>query len=351
MSVYKFELGKTGLIVTRIGFGGIPIQRCTEDEAVAIVRKALDLGINFIDTSRAYSTSEERIGKAVAGRPRESVILATKSLKRTREEIQKDLETSLKNLKTPYVDLYQFHQVADPKDLAKVLDPGGPMAVVQEAKRAGVIRHIGITSHSMDTAREAVRSGRFETLMYAFNFITPEVAAELLPLCRERNVGLIAMKPLSGGMVDNVGIAFKYLLQFADVLPIVGIQRLEEIDPILRIVNGPLEMSPAEAAEMERIRRQLGSRFCHRCDYCQPCTENIQLSSIFHMRSMWRRFPPERVFAEPMQKLMEQAVACSDCGKCEERCPYNLPIRQMLKEESSWYRTESKKWLENRAGK
>ncbi|MEW6142555.1 MAG: aldo/keto reductase [Chloroflexota bacterium] len=347
----KFELGKTGLMVTRIGFGGIPIQRCTEDEAVAIVKKALDLGINFIDTSRAYSTSEERIGKAISRRPRKSVILATKSLKRTREEVQKDLETSLKNLNVKYVDLYQFHQVSDSKDLTRILDPNGPFAFVQEAKKAGLVKHIGITSHSMDTAKEAVRSNKFETLMYAFNFITPEVATELVPLCRERNVGLIAMKPLSGGMVDNVSIAFKYLLQFPDVLPIVGIQRPEELDPILHVVNGPLEMTPAEVVEMERIRKQLGSRFCHRCDYCQPCTENIQISSVFHMRSMWRRFPPERVFAEPMQKLMDKAVDCSDCGKCEERCPYNLPIRQMLKEESSWYRAERKTWLESKAGK
>jgi len=347
----KFELGKTGLMVSRIGFGGIPIQRCTEDEAVAIVRKALDLGINFIDTSRAYSTSEERIGKAITGRPRETIILATKSLRRTREEIRKDLETSLKNLNVRYVDLYQFHQVADSKDLARVLDPDGPMAVVQEARRAGLVRHIGITSHNIDTAREAVKSGKFETLMYAFNFITPEVATDLLPLCRERNVGFIAMKPLSGGMVDNVSVAFKYLLQFPDVLPIVGIQRAEELDQILDVVNGPPEMTATELADMERIRKQLGDRFCHRCDYCQPCTENIPISSILHTRSMWRRFPPERVFAEPMQKLMEQAVACSNCGKCEERCPYNLPIREMLKEEFSWYRTERKKWLESKCGK
>lgn len=347
----KFELGKTGLMVTRIGFGGIPIQRCTEDEAVAIVKKALDVGINFIDTSRAYSTSEERIGKAITGRPREAIILATKSLRRTREEIQKDLEASLRNLNVRYVDLYQFHQVADSNDLARVLAPDGPMAVVQEARRAGLVKHIGITSHNMDTAREAVKSGRFETLMFAFNFITPEVATDLLPLCRERNVGFIAMKPLSGGMVDNVRVAFKYLLQFPDVLPIVGIQRAEELDQILDVVNGPPEMTAAELADMERIRKQLGNRFCHRCDYCQPCTENIPISSILHTRSMWRRFPPERVFAEPMQKLMEQAVACSNCGKCEERCPYSLPIREMLKEEFSWYRTEREKWLESKSGK
>ncbi|MCX8126769.1 MAG: aldo/keto reductase, partial [Dehalococcoidia bacterium] len=272
MVTRKLELGRTGIMVSRVGFGGIPIQRCTEDEAVEVVRKALDLGINFIDTSRAYTTSEERIGKAISGRPRESIVLATKSLKRTREEVQEDLKTSLKNLNVEYIDLYQFHQVSGAKDLEKVIGPAGPMEVVAAAKQAGVIRHIGITSHNLDTAKEAVRSGKFETIMYGFNFMTPEVATELLPLCRQYGVGLIAMKPLCGGMVENVSIAFKYLLQFPDVLPVVGIQRPEELDPIVRVVNGPAEMTPAEIAEMERIRKELGSRFCHYCDYCQPCT-------------------------------------------------------------------------------
>ena len=345
----KFIFGKTGLAVSRIGFGGIPIQRCAEDDAIAVVRKSLELGINFIDTSRAYSNSEERIGKAIAGRPRESLVIATKSLKRTREDVQKDIETSLKNLNTKYVDIWQFHQVTDAKDLEKVLDPKGPMSAALEAKKSGKVRHIGITSHTMDTAKAAVESGKFETLMFAFNFISTEAEKELLPLCREHGVSFIAMKPLSGGMVDNVSVAFKYLLQFPDILPIVGIQRLEELDPIVKVVDTTVKLSAADRAEMERVRAEMGKRFCHRCDYCQPCTAGIQISSVFHIRSMAKRFPLDRVFADGIRKIMDKPVECSDCGKCEEKCPYNLPIRQMLKEESDWYQAEYRKWLGSKA--
>ncbi|MCK4449175.1 MAG: aldo/keto reductase, partial [Anaerolineae bacterium] len=226
------RLGKTDMMVSKLGFGGIPIQRVSEDEAVAVVKKCLDLGITFIDTANAYTTSEERIGKAISGR-REGLILATKSTSRTREGVERHLQQSLKLLGVESIDLYQFHGVNDFDAYARVLDPDGPMAVVQEAKRAGVVKHIGITSHLIDVAKEAVKSDRFETIMFPFNFVTCEPADELLPLAREHDVGFIAMKPLAGGALDNATLAFKYLRQFPQLLPIAGIERVEEMEEIV----------------------------------------------------------------------------------------------------------------------
>ncbi len=222
------RLGRTNMMVSRLGFGGIPIQRDTEAEAVAVVRKCLELGVTYIDTANAYTTSEERIGKAIAGQ-RQNVFLATKSQARDREGIEKHLQLSLKRLGTEYIDLYQFHGVNDLKTLDIILDPSGPRAVVEKAKKDGLIRHIGITSHQIDAAKKAVSSDLFETVMFPFNFLSPEVAEDLLPLAKKHDVGFIAMKPLAGGMVDNIAVAFKYLFHFPDVLPIPGIQEEREI--------------------------------------------------------------------------------------------------------------------------
>ena len=239
------RLGRTDMMVSKLGFGGIPIQRISEDEAVAVVKRCLDLGITFIDTANAYTTSEKRIGKAISGR-REGLILATKSSSRTRDGVESHLELSLKQLGVESIDLYQFHGVDDFKTLDMVLNPNGPMVVVEEAKRTGLVKHIGITSHSMDTAKEAVKSDCFETIMFPFNVISYEAADELLPLTREHDVGFIAMKPLAGGNLDNITIAFKYLFQFPDVVPIPGIEKIHEIEEIVQVLEGPWQMTEAE---------------------------------------------------------------------------------------------------------
>ena len=339
------RLGKTDMMVSKLGFGGIPIQRVSDDEAVAVVRRCLDLGITFIDTANAYTTSEERIGKAISGR-REGLILATKSGHRTREGVERHLKQSLERLAVESIDLYQFHGVNDSKTLDAVLDPNGPMAVVEEAKRAGQVKHIGVTSHSMDVAKEAVKSGRFETIMFPFNFITCEAADELLPLAREHDVGFIAMKPLAGGMLDNITIAFKYLLQFPDVVPIPGIEKLHEIEEIAQLLEGPLLLTEAEQHEMQRLREELGTRFCRRCDYCLPCTEEIAISTVMVSSSFAKRLPDERIFSGMLSEALERAASCTECGDCEERCPYHLPIREMIAEQVQWYQEEKRKYQE-----
>ncbi|MFC2020255.1 aldo/keto reductase [Chloroflexota bacterium] len=344
------RLGKTELMVSKLGFGGIPIQRRTEDEAVAVVRKALDMGINFIDTANGYTTSEEHIGKAVAGR-RGKVIIATKSHSRTREGVEENLKLSLKRLDTEYIDLYQFHNIADSDSLNKILASGGAMALLEEAKRAGVVKHIGVSSHSMDTAKEMVKSGRFETIMFPFNFIASESADELLPLAREHDVGFIAMKPLGGGMLDNATIAFKYLFQFPNVVPIPGIEKVEEMEEIVRVLEGAQQMTEAEEDDMQRLRDELGSRFCRACDYCQPCTEGIPISTVLRIDSFAKRMPPERLFSEAVDKGMERAVNCTECGECETRCPYHLPIPGMIAEQVEWYQEEKRKYQEQLASR
>ncbi len=339
----KIRLGKTNMMVSRLGFGGLPIQRVSEDEAVTVVRRCLELGVTFIDTASMYTTSEERIGKAISGR-REGLILATKSQARNRDEIASQLQQSLKQLGVESIDLYQFHAVMDFDTLDIILAPNGPMAVLEEAKRAGKIKHIGITSHHMDVAKKAVESDRFETVQFPFNFITREPAVELLPLAREHDVGFIAMKPLAGGMIDNATIAFKYLLQFPDVVSIPGIEKVHEVEEIVQMLEGPWEMTEAEQAEMQRLREELGTRFCRRCDYCQPCTAEIPISLVVIFDSVLKRMPRELVFSGFVADGMEKAADCTECGDCEERCPYHLPIREMIVEQVNLYQTEKKKY-------
>jgi len=343
------RLGKTEMRVSKLGFGGIPIQRVSEDDAMAVVRRCLELGINFIDTANAYTTSEERIGKAISGH-RPSVFLATKSHARTPDEISQNLKLSLKRLGVDYIDLYQFHGVSDFKSLDLVLDPNGPMTVVEKAKRAGVIKHIGISSHQIDVAKKAVKSDRFETIMFPFSFICSEAADELLSLAREHDVGFIAMKPLEGGMVDNVTIAFKYLFQFPDVLPIPGIEKIPEIEEIVKVLEGSWQMTEVEQQEMKRLKEEIGPGFCHRCDYCQPCVQEIPISMVMGVRSFFKRSPPERFF-EMVDLAMVKAATCTECGDCETRCPYNLPIREMIAEEIKWYLEEKRKFQERLVSK
>ncbi len=335
-------------MVAQLGFGGIPIQRLTEDEAVTVVKRCLDLGVDFLDTANGYTTSEERIGKAIAGR-RESVVIATKSLSRKPEGVEKHLKLSLERLNVEYIDLYQFHGVSDDNALATVLAPDGPISVVEKAKEAGLVKHIGITSHQIDVAKKAVMTGRFETIMFPFNFVASEAADELLPLCRRYDVGFIAMKPLAGGMIPNVRVAIKYLLQFPDVVILVGIEKTAEVEEIIQLVAGPAQMTAAELEEMHRLKRELGSRFCHRCDYCQPCKEGIAISTVLAFPSLMRRSRPEYIFGGPWAQAVEKAAGCTQCGECEQRCPYQLPIREMIAEYVRSFRKAKEEYLRQKS--
>ncbi len=332
-NVKKIRLGRTELMVTQIGFGGIPIQRLSDKDAVKVVRRCLDLGINFIDTANGYTTSEERIGKAIKGR-REDVYIATKTFARSHEEIKEHLDLSLKRLNVDYIDLYQFHQVNDLDAMKKILDPeNGLIQDFEDARKAGKIRHIGATAHKMDTAKELIKSGRFETVMFPFNVVTCEPADELLSLCREYDVGFINMKPMAGGMLEDAAVAFKYLFQFPDIVIIPGIEKVNEIEEIVSLYEGSHTMTDAEKDKMERLREELGTQFCRRCDYCQPCQQEIPISMLMTFPSFVKRLPPDWYLKNPrIPAMMEKAADCIECGECEDRCPYNLPIREMIKE-------------------
>lgn len=330
------RLGRTGLEVSRIGFGGIPIQRLSGDEAVRVVRRCLDLGVTFLDTANGYTTSEERIGRAIAGR-REEVVIATKTGARDRATAEEHLALSLKRLNTDYIDLWQFHSVSTFEAYEQVLGPGGAMEAAQAALQAGKIRHIGFSSHSMDVALKLVPSGHFETIQFPFNFVTHEPAQALLPLAREHDVGFIAMKPLAGGLLEDANLAIKYLLQFEDVVPDPGIEKIEEIEEIVGILEGPWELTSREWEALKRIRARLGTRFCRRCGYCQPCPQEVQIPLLLNLRSFWKRMPAERFFVGGIAEAVEKARGCVQCGECEEKCPYQLPIREMIVENVEFY--------------
>lgn len=324
------SLGRTGLEVSRVGMGGIPIQRLSEVEAIRVVQRCLDLGITFIDTANSYTTSERRIGKAIAGR-RDQVVIATKTGARDRATAWEHLLTSLKRLQVDSIDVWQLHNVHTFAGYEQVLAAGGAVEAAHEAMDAGLVKHLGITSHSMEVASEAVASCQFETVQFPLNFVADEAVEGLLPLAEQYDVGFIAMKPFGGGLIDDASIAVKYLLQFDSVLPDPGIERAEEIEEIVELVNGSWEMTEGERRKMARMRKDLGTRFCRRCEYCQPCPFGIRIPLIMHLESVWKRLPRERLLSGSIAQAVEEARQCTDCGECEEKCPYDLPIRQMIR--------------------
>jgi predicted aldo/keto reductase-like oxidoreductase len=330
------RLGKTGLRVSRIGFGGIPIQRLTENEAVSVVSRCIDLGVTFLDTANAYTTSEERIGKAIAGR-REELIIATKTGARDKQTALEHLENSLRCLQTDYIDLWQFHNVSTVEAHDEILGPGGAMEAAQEALQAGKVRHVGFSSHSMDMALKMVPSGLFETIQFPFNFVTSEPADELLPLAEEHDVGFIAMKPFAGGMLADATLVIKYLLQFDAVVPDPGIETIEEIEEIVDIVNGAWKLTMQERQAIENFRIQAGTRFCRRCEYCQPCPQGVRISTIMNLPSFLNRFSEEKLSEGWIADAMQTGENCIECGECEEKCPYHLPIREMIVENIALY--------------
>ena len=339
------ELGKTGLEVSEVGFGGIPIQRLGHEEAVRVVKACLDHGVNLIDTAQSYTTSEERIGEAIRGR-REQVVLATKTMAQTGAEVETHLELSLRRLGVDYIDLYQFHHVSSAGQWQNVSAPGGPLDTVREAQCKGLVRHIGVTCHQSEIAQELVRSGHFETIMFPFNFIACEPGLEVLRACRSEGVAFLAMKPLAGGVLESASLAFQYLREFADVVPVVGIQHPEEIAEIAELYDTPPILSEADRAEMERIRAEIGTSVCRRCDYCQPCPAAISISTVMHFPTLFRKLPPERLLARGGEgRHVEAIAACQGCGVCETRCPYRLPIRDRLAAVLAFYHAARQEYV------
>ena len=320
------RLGKTNLEVNKNGFGALPIQRCSMDEAVEILKKAYDEGINFYDTAHFYTDSEEKMGNAFEDVPRETLYLVSKTAAETPEVFWSDLKTSLESLKTDYLDLYQFHNISFvPKEDDDVYK------AMLEAKEKGMIRHIGITTHKITFAHEAIESGLYETLQYPFSYLSGEEEIELVEKCKELDVGFIAMKAMGGGLIKNSKASFAYINQFDNVLPIWGIQKLEELDEFLSYDDTTV-LTDDLKAEIEKDKEELGENFCRGCAYCMPCPEEINISLCARM-SLWiRRFPAEPYLTEEYQEMMEHTKDCTECYSCTDKCPYELDIPELLKE-------------------
>ena len=324
----KLTLGKTGIEASVIGFGGIPIIPLDVETSVNIVRHCYEKGITFFDTANAYVDSEKKIGEALES-VRDKVFIATKTGKRDAEGAAVHLKYSLIDLRTEYIDIYQFHNVSTADDLNTILSPGGAYEVAETAKKDGKVRHIGITSHDIKTAIAACKTGKFETLQFPFNFIEKEPADDLFKTAQAQNMGIIAMKPLGGGIIDRADLCFKFLQQYPDVLPIPGFSSISEIDEVVGFYENPEPLSDADANAMDAIRAELGDKFCHRCGYCLPCEQGVAITEVMGFRSQARRFSPD-VAIRLVRKAMATVENCIECGECQERCPYHIDIPDAL---------------------
>ncbi len=331
----KVVLGKTGLTVNKNGFGALPIQRITKSEAVYLLQKAFYHGVNYFDTARAYSDSEEKLGAAFSY-IRDKIIISTKTGAQTGEDLCKDLEQSLKMLQTDYIDLYQFH---NPSFCPKPGDGTGLYEAALEAKAQGKIRHIGITNHRLAVAHEAVESGLYETLQFPFSYLASEQDLALVKVCQERQMGFIAMKALSGGLITDSACAYAYMEQFDHVEPIWGIQREKELDEFLSYQDTPPAMTEGLKNKIEKDRKELSGEFCRGCGYCMPCPEGIEINNCARMSLMLRRSPQAGWLSPQWQEKMKKIENCRHCGACMKKCPYGLNTPKLLEKNYEDYKT------------
>ena len=323
-------LGKTGLQIARLGFGGIPIQKVDATTAKQLIHAMVEKGINYIDTARGYTVSESYLGEALEG-VRDKFVLATKSMAVTKEAMASDIETSLHNLRTDYIDLYQIHNPSVAA-LDTILAPGGALEALLEAKAAGKIGHIGFTTHTTQLFEKALSLDWVETIMFPYNLVETQ-GEELMRKCTEKNIGFIVMKPLAGGAIEDPALALRFICANPDVTVVIpGMYDVKEIDMNLAAVENTAPLSADELKKIEEIRSQLGNNFCRRCNYCQPCSAGINISGIFILQGYLDRYGLGEWAKVRYDAMPVKANACIDCGACETRCPYNLPIRQLLKE-------------------
>lgn len=322
----KVTLGSTGITVNKNGFGALPIQRISTEDAVGLARKAYEAGITFFDTARWYSDSEAKLGEALEG-IRENVYIATKTGAQNAEDFWKDLETSLQTLRTDHIDIYQFH---NPAFCPKPGDGTGLYEAMLEAKEQGKVRHIGITNHRLAVAKEAIESGLYETLQFPFCYLATEKDMELVTLCKEHGMGFIAMKALSGGLINNAKAAYAFEAQFDNVLPIWGVQREAELDEFISFIDNPPTMTAEIKKIIEHDKKQLSGDFCRGCGYCMPCPAGIEINNCARMSLMLRRAPSDAWLTEEWQIKMSKIAGCMHCNKCMSKCPYGLHTPDLL---------------------
>lgn len=327
-------LGKTKITVQKNGFGALPIQRIKDEEAVRLLRRAYEAGINFFDTARYYSDSEHKLGLAFAD-VRENIFIASKTGASGPEQFWKELETTLANLQTDYLDIYQFH---NPSFCPKPGDGSGLYECMVQAKAEGRIRHIGITNHRLNIANEAVESGLYETLQFPFCYLADEADIALVEKCREAGMGFIAMKALSGGLITNSAAAYAFEARFDNVLPIWGVQRESELDEFLSYIDNPPVMTEELQALIDRDRQELAGEFCRGCGYCMPCPVGIEINNCARMSLLIRRSPSAGHLTPAAQEKMMKIENCLHCGRCKSKCPYHLDTPALLEKNLKDYK-------------
>ena len=327
----KVRFGKTELMVSKVAFGGIPIMHLSLSDAASVVRGSIDLGVNFIDTANGYADSEEKIGLAIKGLPRENLVLATKSGARDKKTFLEHVDLSLRRLGVDYIDIYQHHHLSSQEGYDAIFGGGGAFEGMMEAVKAGKVRFPAFSSHSVSMALRVMREGKFAAVQLPFNFVDEEAAEEAIPLAKELDMGFIAMKPLGGGLLDNAKLAFRYLMQYDSIVPDPGIQSLSEIEEIVAIVNAKEVLTATDKEAIEKIRSEMDSVWCHRCEYCMPCPKNIGISNVLNVKSFTKRFPYD-VVVKMAGGAFENARGCDGCRACVSKCPYNLDIPKLLKE-------------------
>ncbi len=328
------RLGSTGITVNKNGFGALPIQRVSMEEAIRLLHRAFDGGIRFYDTARLYTDSEEKLGQAFPDR-RSRIFLASKTGAVTAEGFWKDLETTLKNLKTDYLDIYQFH---NPAFCPKPGDESGLYDAALEARKKGMILHIGITNHRLNVAQEAIDSGLYETLQFPFCYLSGEPELKLLEGCKKQDMGFLSMKALSGGLITNAAAAFAFQAQFPETLPLWGIQREEELEQFLSFVNNPPSMNEELSAVIEKDRKELLGEFCRGCGYCMPCPAGIEINNCARMSLLLRRAPSAGYLTPQWQEKMQKIEECKHCDSCKKKCPYGLDTPKLLKKNYEDYK-------------
>ena len=331
----KVRLGRTNLIVTKLGWGGIPIQRVGEREAVSVIRAVIGMGVDLLDTARAYTNSEHRIGLALQKIDR-PIILSSKSLVRT-TKIYNEVHESLKQMKIKKVNIYHLHGVSHFEDYEKVMVPGGAYEGLKRARDEGIIDYIGITSHNLNVLERAIEDGHFEIIMACYSFLEPDATQKVFPLAKEKDIGVLAMKPFSGGVIEEAGPALRFVLSMANIVPIPGSETLEKAHENWKIFTEGYSLSEKDKERIEAIKKEFDCKFCRRCDYCQPCTEKINIQFAVGLKSIIKRFGPNAQEIGWMKDLIEKARNCSECGDCLPRCPYQLPIPDMIKENLAWF--------------
>lgn len=331
----RVTLGRTGLTVARNGFGALPVQRVSKKEAVYLLQKAFYNGMDYFDTARWYTDSEEKLGAAFSY-TRDKIVISTKTGAQDAEGFWKDLDASLQLLQTDYIDIYQFH---NPAFCPKPGDGTGLYEAMEEAKKQGKIRHIGITNHRLAVAKEAVASGLYETLQFPFSYLAGGQELELVEMCKEKDMGFIAMKALAGGLITNSALAYAFMAQFGHVAPIWGIQKEKELDEFLSYQENPPILTAEMEKEMEKEKGELAGDFCRGCGYCLPCPAGIEINNCARMSLLLRRAPQEEYLGGEWQEKMKKIEGCLNCGKCKGKCPYGLDTPSLLKKNYEDYKT------------